>query len=103
MSEAVYHRIRSHPRYPELVSRRRRLAWSLTAIVLGLFFTFILVVAFDPKLLATPVSQGSVTTIAIPLGVGMIVVFWLLTGLYVRRARRDFDEISTQILKEALR
>jgi uncharacterized membrane protein (DUF485 family) len=41
-----------------------------------------------------------VTTIAVPLGVAMIVVFWLLTGVYMKRARQDFDQIKNQILSE---
>jgi uncharacterized membrane protein (DUF485 family) len=28
------------------------------------------------------------------------VVFWLLTGVYVRKAKHDFDEIKDEILKE---
>ncbi len=100
MSDIAYQRIRNHPRYAELVTKRRRLALSLAAIVLGVFFVFILVVAFDPKTLATPVF-GGVVTLAMPLGIGMIVGFWLLTGLYVRLARRDFDAIRSTILREA--
>jgi cation/acetate symporter len=100
MSSAVYEQIRRNRKYPLMVARRRRLAHSLAMVVLGLFFGFILVVAFNPKLLATPVSDGAITTIAIPLGVAMIVLFWLLTGLYVMRAKRDFDSIKREILKE---
>ena len=103
MSSAVYEQIRSNRKYPLIVARRRRLAGSLAAIVLGLFFAFILVVAFYPRLLATPVSDGSVTTVAVPLGVAMIVLFWLLTGFYVMRAKRDFDSIKNEILSEVTR
>jgi uncharacterized membrane protein (DUF485 family) len=30
----------------------------------------------------------------------MVVIFWLLTGIYVLRAKRDFDQIKDEILKE---
>ncbi len=33
----------------------------------------------------------------------LIVLFWLLTGFYVRRARCDFDETKDEILREVLR
>jgi uncharacterized membrane protein (DUF485 family) len=85
-----------------MVARRRRLAGTLAGIVLGVFFAFILIAAFVPRFLAQTLSEGSVTTIAIPLGVAMIVVFWLLTGLYVRRAKHDFDEIKEEIMKEVM-
>jgi len=100
MSTGAYEQIRSNKKYPVMVARHRRLAGTLTAVVLGLFFAFILIVAFAPKLLAVPLTAGGVTTVAVPLGLAMVVVFWLLTGLYVRRAKRDFDEIRDEILKE---
>jgi uncharacterized membrane protein (DUF485 family) len=99
MSSGVYEQIRSNAKYPLMVARRRRLAGTLASVVLGLFFAFIAVVAFYPALLARPIGAG-VTTVAVPLGVAMIVLFWLLTGFYVVRAKRDFDEIRNEILRE---
>lgn len=103
MSAAVYERIRNHPKFAELVRRRSRFAWTLSAIVLGIYFTFIMVVAFAPQLLAAPVAAGLTTTVAWPIGVGMVVLFWIMTGIYIRRANRDFDAINREIVKEALR
>jgi uncharacterized membrane protein (DUF485 family) len=100
MSTGIYEQIRSNKKYPMMVARHRRLAGTLTAVVLGLFFAFILVVAFAPKLLAAPLTAGGVTTVAVPLGLAMVVIFWLLTGVYVRQAKHDFDEIKDEILKE---
>ncbi|MEF8713101.1 MAG: DUF485 domain-containing protein [Accumulibacter sp.] len=101
MSTEIYRRILNDPRYAELVSRRKRLAWLLAGSTLGVFFSFVLIVAFKPSLLAIPVSGAGVTTIAIPLGVAMIVFFWVATGIYVRRASRDFDGLTDQIVQEA--
>jgi cation/acetate symporter len=101
MSSAVYERIRKQPKFDELVRRRSRFAWTLSAIVLGIYFTFIMVVAFAPQLLATPVAAGATTTVAWPIGVGMVVLFWIMTGVYIRRANSEFDELNSQIVKEA--
>ena len=100
MGPTVYEQIRSNSKYPMMVARRRRLAGTLAGVVLVLFFAFILIAAFAPKLLAQTLGEGSVTTIAVPLGVVMIVLFWLLTGLYMLRAKHDFDEMKDEILKE---
>ena len=97
---SVYEQIRTNRKYPVMVARHRRLAGTLTAVVLGLFFAFILVVAFAPKILAVPLVDGGVTTVAVPLGLAMVVIFWLLTGLYVLRAKRDFDQMKDEILRE---
>lgn len=49
MSTEIYQRILSHPRYAELVRRRKRLAWLLAGSTLGVFFSFVLIVAFKHK------------------------------------------------------
>jgi uncharacterized membrane protein (DUF485 family) len=83
------------------MAKRSRFSWTLAAIVLVIFYGFILVVAFAPQLLATPLSQGSVTTVGIPIGVGIITLFWLLTGYYVLRANKEFDTKNAEIIQEA--
>jgi uncharacterized membrane protein (DUF485 family) len=70
MSTAVYERIRKNPKFDELVGKRSRFAWLLTAVVLGIYFIFIMVVAFNPTLLATPIWEGGKASIAWPIGAG---------------------------------
>lgn len=101
MSSEIYQRIRSNPKYREEMAKRSRFSWTLAAIVLVIFYGFILVVAFAPGLLATPLSPGSTTTVGIPIGVGIITVFWLLTGYYVHRANKEFDAVNVEILQES--
>jgi uncharacterized membrane protein (DUF485 family) len=103
MSTDVYERIRSNPKFGELVAKRTRFAVGLSLLVLAIFYGFILVVAFAPELLATPLWAGAATTIAVPIGAGIIWFFWLLIGYYVYRANRDFDGINADIVKEAMK
>lgn len=102
MSSEVYERIRRNPKFDELVSKRSRFAWMLTAVVLGLYFIFIMIVAFNPMLLAAPIWAGGKASIAWPIGAGLILLFWLLTGLYIRRANGEFDDINSQLIKDAI-
>lgn len=101
MSSEIYYRIRNNPKYQEEMAKRSRFSWTLAAIVLVIFYGFILVVAFAPGLLAKPLFEGATTTIGIPIGVGIIVLFWLLTGYYVRRANSEFDAANVEIIQEA--
>ena len=48
MSSDVYRRIQRHPKFQELVQRRSSFSWLLSFLVLGLFYGFILLVAFNP-------------------------------------------------------
>ena len=94
--------IAANPRYLALVRRRSRFAWTLTGAMLAVFFGYILLIAFDKALLARP-AFGGTTSLGIPLGIGVILVGILLTGIYVRRANREFDPEVRAILDEAAR
>jgi uncharacterized membrane protein (DUF485 family) len=69
--------------------------------MLVIYFGFILVIAFAPKLLGTPLFSGSVTTIGIPIGIGVILSAFILTGIYVKRANGEFDELTGRIKAKA--
>ena len=64
--------IQRDPDYQELVRRRSSLGWTLSLIMLVIYFGFILLVAYAPKFLGMPVGDG-VTTIGIPIGLCVIV------------------------------
>jgi len=89
--------IKQDPNFQELVSKRSRFAWTLTILMLVVYFAFILMIAFDPSVLGTPLSDDSVTTVGIPVGVAVIVFAFALTGIYVRRANSEFDELTRKI------
>lgn len=101
MHQDLANRIQENPRFQELVKRRNSFAWSLAALVLVVYYTYILVIAFNPQFFATPISSDSVITIGIPIGAGIILMSWILTGVYVHRANTVFDELTKQIVEEA--
>ena len=102
MNAALTQRIADDPRYQELKSRRSRFGWWLTAAMMVVYYGFILLVAFDKPFLATRLGAG-VTTIGMPIGLGVIVFTIVITGIYVRRANKDYDTLAEQIAKEALK
>ncbi len=98
---AVAHEhIRNNPKFQELVSKRRAFAWLLSAVMLAIYFGFILLIAYGKTFLGQSLS-GGVTTVGFPIGVGVILSAIVLTGIYVRRANTEFDELNRQILEEA--
>lgn len=58
-------------------------------------------IAFEPKILGIPLSANTVTTWGIPVGIGVIFMAFILTGVYVQRANGEFDRINQEILNEA--
>jgi len=102
MSEStVSSNIQKNPKYLELVKRRGRLAWTLSAIVCVIFYGFILMIAFTPGILTAPYAAGSVIPVGLLIGVGVIVVSCLTTGIYVYQANQSFDPLFEEIVKEA--
>ena len=100
MNDEIIGRIKRDPRYHALVRRRSRFGWAMAAIIFCAFVGFTAVIAFDKALLAAPIGAG-VTSLGIPIGLGLIVFAILLTGLYVLRANREFDPEMAAILKDA--
>ena len=101
MSSAMYERMRGNPKFQELVAKRGRYAWTLAAIVLTMFYGFVMVVAFAPQSLGQPIAEGSRWTIGVVVELFMFVFFWVLTALYVSKANNEFDTLSQEIVREA--
>jgi uncharacterized membrane protein (DUF485 family) len=95
MDQGLTPSLRENPDFKELVRVRTRLGWTLTAIMLLIYFGFIFLVAFAPSVMGTPVL-GSMT-LGFPLGLGVIVSAIVLTGIYVLRANSTFDTLVQRI------
>ena len=99
MQDDLVIRVKNSPSYKELKSKRTRLGWILTIIMLIAYYGYIAIIAFDKSLFAQRIGDG-VMTVGIPVGAGLIVFTVLITGYYVRRANTEFDELTRKILEE---
>ncbi len=100
MSDPVVEKIQSNPKYLELKRKRSSFGWMLTILMLVVYYGYIALIAFNKPFLAQPLGSG-VTTLGVPLGMGVIVFTIVITAIYVRRANSEFDAINAEILKEA--
>ncbi len=87
------------PRLLSLLRRRSRFSWRLTALMLAIYFGYILLIAFRRDVLARPIGDG-VTSLGIPLGIGVILAGIILTAIYVNRANRVFDPELQRLRQE---
>ncbi|HET7835427.1 DUF485 domain-containing protein [Variovorax sp. J31P179] len=102
MSDPVVTKIQSNPKYLELRRKRNRFGWCLTALMMVVYYGYIALIAFNKPFLAQPIG-GGVTTIGIPIGLGVIVFTILITAFYIRRANGEFDRLTAEIIQEATR
>jgi uncharacterized membrane protein (DUF485 family) len=100
MTDNVVTKIQRNPKYLELRRKRNRLGLVLTVLMLVVYYGYIALIAFDKSFLAQPIGTG-VTTIGIPIAMGVIVFSVLITGFYVRRANGEYDKLTQDILKDA--
>lgn len=100
MNDSIVARIEANPKYHALRRKRNRFGWTLTALMMLVYYGYIALIAFDKSFLAQPIANG-VTTIGIPMGLGVIVFTVVITGIYVRRANSEYDRLTAEILKEA--
>jgi len=96
MDDRALARIESDPNYIRLVRERKSFGWTLTIIMLVLYYGYIALVAFDPTMIAAKLS-GSIT-IGLVLGVALILAAIILTGIYVLRANSLYDDLTQAIV-----
>jgi len=100
MTHQTVKQIQSNPKYQELVTKRSRFAWILSILILVIYFSFILFIAFSPETLGSKISEGSMITLGIPVGIAIIIFAFALTGIYIKRANSEFDTLLMEVKKE---
>jgi uncharacterized membrane protein (DUF485 family) len=96
MEQDIVRLIKSDPNYQKLVRERSRFGWTLTWIMMIVYYGYILLLAFNKELLSRKIGEG-VMTWAMPIGLAVIIFTVLITGLYIRRANSEFDQLTAAI------
>jgi len=99
MTKEQIAQVKNNPKYQKLVSERSKFAWTLSIIMLVVYYAFIMTIAFSPETLGTKIGSG-VMTIGIPVGIAIIFISFILAGLYVRRANGEFDQLTKEVREE---
>jgi uncharacterized membrane protein (DUF485 family) len=126
MDKTLVKKIQNNPNYVELVSKRGSFALKLAIFVLAMFYSYILVIAFNKELLGTKVSEDAVSmgtwvfnqasgvyelstttemlvpvlTWAFPVAAGIIIVSFITTLIYVNRANGEFEDLTDAIRED---
>ena len=79
----------SSPELQSLARARWRIAITLTAVMIFIYFGFIALIAFNREALARELRPG--LSLGILLGALVIVASWVLTWIYVRWANTHYD------------
>ena len=102
MVDPVVARIQANPKYLELQRKRNVFGWMLAVCMLVVYYGYIALIAFNKEFLSRPLGDG-VTTIGVPIGMGVIVFTIMITGSYVYRANTEFDALTAEILEKEVK
>jgi len=96
MKDELVERIENNPKYQELVSKKNSFGIKLGIFVLVMFYAYILTIAFNKEVLATKIGDG-LTTIAFPIALAILVISFITTLIYVKRANGEFEDLTNEI------
>ena len=94
------HEIVESSEFRSLVKRRWTVSTILLAALFVTYYGYVLLIAADRELMSMRI--GEFTTLAIPVGIAVILVSFLLTAIYVAWANRSYDP-EVERLKKQLR
>ncbi len=86
------------PRFQALHKKKTSFLWSLMIISIVYYFLLPIGAAYFPELFKIKVWG--------PVNVGLLfalsefIVAWSVAGIYARRANRDFDQMSAEIVRD---
>ena len=92
------HEMLQDPEFQKLARRKNAISITMTVVMMTVYFGFIFLMAFAPDVLR---SQSMNATWGIPIGIGVILFAWVLTGIYVRWANSEYDDMVARV-KERL-
>lgn len=78
-----------------VAARRWKMALLLSALMIVIYFGFVLLIAFDKEAMGALMMPG--LSVGIAMGVLVIVLTWAVTWFYVFWTRRNIDEAVTRM------
>jgi uncharacterized membrane protein (DUF485 family) len=88
------HALTHDAEFQALVKRKNTISNVLTILMLVIYFGFVALLAWNPETFAGAVGRA---TLGIPVGIGIIIFAWILTGLYVRWANTKYDSMVAHL------
>lgn len=86
------------PEFKALVRKRWSFSILMSLLILSIYFGFIFLIAFANHIVKTPV--WGILPLGIPLGVAIILLSWIMTGVYARWANRWYDAEVAKLRKK---
>ena len=81
--------------FKKLYYQKNFISILLTIFTLVVYYGFIFLIAFNKPFLASKIT--ATITIGIPIGISVIVLSWVFTGIYVKWANKKYDRLVDKV------
>jgi uncharacterized membrane protein (DUF485 family) len=78
-----------------LAARKNAVSLALTLAIMAVYYGFIFLIAFRKDLVGAKISAH--VTWGIPMGIGVILLSWVATGIYVGWANSKYDGMAEEL------
>lgn len=102
MEQETAKKILGHPEFQKMARKKSALGWGFSALVFVMYVAYIGIIGISPESFAIPVSENSITTWGIYIGLFVIVFSFVVTGLYVRKANGEFDRMTRKVIEDVM-
>ena len=102
MEKTTAQRVLVNPEFQKMARQKSLLGWSFTVIMFTVYVVYILFIGLDPHAFGKPVSDGSVTTWGIYVGLFVIFFSILITGVYIFIANGKFDKMTRGVVRDVM-
>ena len=98
MTDIDWEAIERSPDFRRLTGSRRRFAWIAGSIGIGLGALYVVLAGLSPSLMGTKLFGDM--SLGFAGGVGLILVTWVITFMYMRRSDRVWGPLEERIRAE---
>lgn len=98
MSNTKQEALIKSPEFKALVKKRWLVSLLLTGLMLIVYIGYLLSITTMKEVLSTPV--GDRIPLSLPVGLGIIIFAWLMTGVYAWWANTRYDKVVDELKKK---
>ena len=102
MNKQTAAKVLANPKFAQMALQKSLLGWSFSAVMFAVYVVYILFIGIDPHSFAKPVSEGSIITWGIYVGLFVILFAIAITGIYVYLANGKFEKMTQEVVKDVM-
>jgi uncharacterized membrane protein (DUF485 family) len=99
-SEIDWEAAERSPEFKELIAKRKRFVLPATIFFLSWYLGFILLAGYAEDFMGDSIYEG--LTVGYVLALSQFIMVWVLAGVYLRKANREFDPLARKAAARAL-